>query len=79
VNDPVRPALSIVPDEPDQVIRLARFRLEHPSVIVGTAEFGTWQGRIPEANGETVTNRYTLRELLDKLDKLTGHDDGEPR
>jgi hypothetical protein len=67
---PVRPALSIAPDEPDQVPRLARFRLEHPEVIVGDGEFGTWQGRIPETSGETVITRYTLRELLDKLGEL---------
>jgi hypothetical protein len=79
VNDPVRPALSIVPDEPDQVIRLARFRLEHPDVIAGPGEFGTWQALIPEPDGETVITRHTLRELLDKLDKLTGQHDGEPR
>ena len=72
MNDPVRPALSIVPDEPDQVIRLARFRLEHPGVIVGTAEFDTWQARIPEPDGETVITRHTLRELLDKLAELLG-------
>ena len=37
--------------------------------------FGTWQARIPEPDGETVITRYTLRELLDKLDELTtGHD-----
>ena len=28
------------------------------------------QARIPELNGETVITRYTLRELLDKLDEL---------
>ena len=29
--------------------------------------FGTWQARIPESDGETVTARYILRELLDEL------------
>ncbi|HEU5393121.1 MAG TPA: hypothetical protein VFV73_45295 [Streptosporangiaceae bacterium] len=28
------------------------------------------EGSIPELNGETVITRYTLRELLDKLDEL---------
>jgi hypothetical protein len=65
-----RPALSLVPDEPDQVMRLARFRTEHPAVIIGDGGFGTWQARIPRENGETVTTRYTLRELLDKLGEL---------
>lgn len=61
----------MVPDEPDQVLRMARFRQEHPDVIIGTGEFGTWQARIPEAAGETVATRHTLRELLDRLDQLT--------
>jgi len=68
---PPRLARYLVPDEPDQVLRLARFRQEHPDVTIGPGEFGTWQARIPEATGETVTTRYTLRELLDRLDQLT--------
>lgn len=31
-----------------------------------------------EENGETVTNRYALRELLDRLDELTGRHHDEP-
>jgi hypothetical protein len=58
------------PDELGQVVRLARFRAAHPEVIVGDGGFGTVQARIPELNGETVITRYTLRELLDKLDEL---------
>lgn len=68
---PPRLARHLIPDEPDQVLRLARFRQEHPDVTIGPGEFGTWQARIPEAAGETVTTRYTLRELLDRLDQLT--------
>jgi hypothetical protein len=34
--------------------------------------------RIPELNGELVITRYTLRELLDKLDELTTGHDGRP-
>jgi hypothetical protein len=70
--------LQLVPDEPDQVLRLARFRQEHPGVIIGDGGFGTWQARIPETNGETATTRHTLRELLDRLDKLTAARDGQP-
>lgn len=66
-----RPRLRLVPDEPDQLMRLARFRARHPDVIIGTGEFGTWQARIPQPAGETVTTRYTLRELLDRLEQLT--------
>jgi hypothetical protein len=42
-----RAAALLVPDEPDQVLRPARFRQEHPDVIIGTGEFGTWQARTP--------------------------------
>ncbi len=62
--------LQLVPDEPDQVLRLARFRAEHPDVIIGAGGFGTWQARIPEPAGETVITRYRLVELLDKLGEL---------
>lgn len=55
----------------DQVVRLARFRERHPDVIVGDGGFGTVQARIPEPSGEIVITRYTLRELLDKLDEVT--------
>lgn len=63
----IGPALGLAPDEQDQVLRLGRFREEHPDVIIGDGGFGTWQGRIPEPNGETVITRYTLRELLGEL------------
>jgi hypothetical protein len=66
----IRSGLRLVPDELDQVIRLARFRSAHPDVIVGDGGFGTLQARIPEPSGETVITRYTLKELLDKLDEL---------
>jgi hypothetical protein len=71
-----RPAgrnLALAPDEPDQVPRLISFRQAHPGVIIGDGGFGTMQARIPEENGEIVVTRYTLRELLDKLDELTGN------
>jgi hypothetical protein len=71
----MRAGLGLLPDEPDQVTRLRRFRAAHPNVIIGPGGFGTWQARIPEANGETVTTRYTLRELLDKLNELLSSED----
>jgi hypothetical protein len=64
-----RLALRTVPDEPDQVLRLRRFREEHPSVSIYTG-LGYWQARIPEINGETVITRHFLQGLLDKLDAL---------
>jgi hypothetical protein len=69
----MRPTLRLVHDEPDQVSRLARFREAHPRVVVGAGR-GWWQAIIPEADGERVVTRYTLHELLDKLDELTGRD-----
>lgn len=70
------PPLRIASDEPDQVLRLTRFRRDHPDVIIGDGGFGTWQARIPELHGETVITRYILRELLDKLDELLPRNDG---
>jgi hypothetical protein len=72
MTDPAWRVLRLVPGEPEQVMRLARFRAEHPAVIIGEGEFGTWQARIPEANGETVIVRHRLADVLDKLDELTG-------
>jgi hypothetical protein len=73
----VRPGIHLASGETDQLYRLERFRDEHPDVIIGDGGFGVWQARIPEENGETVTNRHTLRELLDRLDELTGRH-GQP-
>jgi hypothetical protein len=66
VNGPLR--LAAV-DE-DQKPLLDAFRAAHPEVLMGSGEFGTWQAIIPEENGETIVVRYTLRELLNKLDEL---------
>lgn len=57
-------------DGPAELARLERFRAKHPDVLVGGGGFGTWQSLIPEPNGETVVVRYTLQELLDKLNEL---------
>ncbi len=70
------PALRTVPDEPEQLPRLSRFREGHPGVVIG-AGYGWWQARIPELNGEIVTTRYTLRALLDKLDEPLGEKPGD--
>ena len=68
--------LRLVPDEYDQVLRLNRFREDHPAVVIGSGN-GWWQALIPEPNGEIVTTRYTLRALLDKLDELLGANPGQ--
>jgi hypothetical protein len=70
----IRSGLHIVPDELDQIVRLARFKAAHPDVIVGDGGFGTVQARIPKPDGEIVITRYTLRELLDKLTELMAED-----
>jgi hypothetical protein len=67
-----RPALRLAAEEPDQVPRLAAFRASHPDVSVSAGEFGTWQARIPEQNGETFVCRHQLSQLLDRLDTLLG-------
>ena len=51
-----RPARRLVPDELEQVMRLARFRQAHPGVMVGAGR-GWWQAVIPETNGEQVITR----------------------
>ena len=37
---------------------------------IAAGETGWWRGRIPEPDGEMVIARYTLCDLLDKLDQL---------
>ena len=77
--DLVRYGLPGALGEPDQLFRLARFRAAHPEVIIGDGGFGTVQARLPEPDGETVITRYTLRELLDRLDELTTAQNDQPR
>ena len=62
-------ALSLVPDEPDQVPRLARFRAEHPEVII------LLRGAMPTAwvGGQKI-QRPTLRDLLDDLEEIVSRD-----
>lgn len=74
----VWPGLPGTLGEPDQLLRLARFRTAHPEVIIGDGGFGTLQARLPKPDGETVTTRYTLRELLDRLDELTAAQEDRP-
>jgi hypothetical protein len=75
VNGPARPPLSLVHGDLDQVLRLNQYRRDHPGVTV-CAGPGYWQAQIPQRNGETVITRYQLRDLLDKLDTLTGPPEG---
>ena len=60
-----RAALSLVPDEEDQVPRLARFRTMHPEVVI------LLQGALPRAwVGSRKIERSTLRGLLDELEEI---------
>ena len=70
-----RLTLRLLPEDLADVFRLARFRAAYPHVIIGSFGFGAWQARIPEENGETITTRYTLRELLNRLAELLGSED----
>lgn len=70
MNSSVRPALSLAPDEPDQILRLNRFRAQHPGIAIHAGP-GYWQALMPEHAGQTVVTRHQLKELLDKLDALT--------
>ena len=42
--------------------------------LLAEAGVGTWEGRVPEPAGETVVVRYSLKDLLDKLDELCAQD-----
>jgi hypothetical protein len=75
VTGPARGWARMAPGEEDHLARLAGFRSAHPEVLIGDLGFGkVWQARIPEDedDGERVVTRYTLRELLDKLDEMLG-------
>ena len=66
--------LRIAPADAGQQGRLAAFRRQHPHVIIGPLGFDAWQARIPEPDGETTVSRHALRELLDRLDELSGRE-----
>jgi hypothetical protein len=60
-----RNALSLVPDEENQVPRLERFRAAHPEVVI------LLRGTLPRAwVGSRKIERPTLRGLLDELEEI---------
>jgi hypothetical protein len=69
---PFIPAAELVRGEPDyaeQIPRLASYRHAHPGADI--IYLGSWwQYILTEGNGLTVIVRFTLEELLDKLDSL---------
>ena len=50
--------------------RLAEFRQAHPGVTIRQGEFGTWEGIVPEDDGETVVVRHTATALLGRLGEV---------
>jgi len=69
-----RAALSLVPDEQDQVPRLERFRSAHPRVVI------LLRGPMPTAwVGQAKVERPTLRGLLDALEEIFPPDSGGGR
>ncbi len=54
----------------DQYTRLSEFRREHPSVVIGTDDFGNWQAQIPRQSGERFLGGRELGALLDDLDAI---------
>jgi hypothetical protein len=64
-----RAALWLVPDEPDQVPRLERFRAAHPEVVI------LLRGAMPKAwVGARKIVRHTLSGLLDELEEIFSAD-----
>jgi hypothetical protein len=60
-----------------QLFRLARFRAQHPRVVIAQhSSFGYWQAWIPASNGGSVFTRYVLSDLLDTLDELAASERG---
>jgi len=57
-----------------QLLRLDRFRHRHPHILIAEADFGAWEARIPQRNGEHVKvsprEEGGLRGLLDDLEDL---------
>ena len=64
--------LAMAAREPDQAGRLLRFCDEHPGVHPKPAEFGACEAWIPSGNGGRLIVGRSLRELLDKLERLDG-------
>jgi hypothetical protein len=58
------------PEYVDQVPRRLAFEATHPNVEI--LYMGPhWQAIVREETGQTVIVRYSLKQLLDKLEELT--------
>lgn len=64
----------------DQVVRLQRFREEHPDIEVLWR--GPWEAVIPESDGaQRVVVRYELNDLLNEVERrlaVSAEDPGVP-
>lgn len=58
------------PDSAEQLQRRAAYEAAHPEVQIFRRGAAAWQAVITEENGQTILTRYTLRELLDRLESL---------
>lgn len=73
---PVVPPMAAVPDDLDQVLRLRQFRDQHPQVNIRQLGDGTaispmyWMARFPAIDGRDHLSGFTLRNLLDRLDRI---------
>jgi len=55
----------------DQVPRMLAYQQAHPHVMIRPRSHAAyWEAIIEEQDGETAVYRYTLRELMDKLESL---------
>jgi hypothetical protein len=70
-------ALSLVPDEPDQVPRLERFRAAHPEVVFvpPATPRDRWRvvvppGLIPGDGTRTTLGSWDLASLMDQLEEI---------
>jgi hypothetical protein len=59
--------LALSPADACHVLRLDAFRAGHPEWVIGSGT-GFWQARMSEPDAETIITRYSLSELLDKLE-----------
>ena len=72
-----RSSLSVVHGDPDQVTRREALERAHPEVSTAyDHDHGYWRGIIREPCGETSAVRYSLHELLDRLEQLLGEPPG---
>ena len=54
----------------EQLLRLAAFRRHHPRVVIGRADFGGWEARVPlPRGGEGFFAPRPLGDLLDALEE----------